>query len=427
MQEKTMRVLLVGSGGREHALAATLARSPELSALFIAPGNPGTAELGVNVPIGAQDVPALVQFALEQKVDLVIPGPEAPLVAGLADACARAKLACAGPTQAAAQLEGSKSFTKEICYAANIPTAQAERFTDVNAALTYVREKGAPIVIKADGLAAGKGVVVATTLAEAESAVQDMMAGGSLGDAGRCVVIEDCLVGEEVSLFAFCAGETATLIGAAQDHKRIGDGDTGPNTGGMGAVSPPKGFGQAEQEAALDLLVRPMLKEMVRRGTPFRGVIFAGLMLTDSGPQLIEYNVRFGDPEAEALLPRLTSDLLPALKALAEDRLDTTPVTFSDQASVCVVMAARGYPGSPEKGAVISGVEDANKLPDVQVFQAGTKLNAAGELVVAGGRILVVCALGDTVKQAQERAYEGVKAISWDGATWRTDIGNRAL
>ncbi|GAN64299.1 phosphoribosylamine--glycine ligase [Acetobacter indonesiensis NRIC 0313] len=427
MREKTMRVLLVGSGGREHALAATLARSPHLTALFIAPGNPGTADLGINVPIGVENVPALITFAKEQQIDLVVPGPEAPLVAGLADACAKADLACAGPTQAAARLEGSKSFTKEICYAAGIPTAQGERFTTVADALTYVRERGAPIVVKADGLAAGKGVVVAQTIAEAEDAVQEMMTQGSMGDAGRSVVIEDCLVGEEVSLFAFCSGETATLIGAAQDHKRIGDNDTGPNTGGMGAVSPPRGFDRVAQEQALDIMVRPMLTEMARRGTPFRGVIFAGLMLTETGPQLIEYNVRFGDPEAQALLLRLTSDLLPALKALADGQLDATPITFSDQASISIVMAAKGYPAKPETGAVISGIADANALDGVTVFQAGTTENAARDLVVSGGRVLSVCAVGKTVKEARDRAYAGVKAISWDGAQWRTDIGARAL
>ncbi|WP_025861347.1 phosphoribosylamine--glycine ligase [Acetobacter papayae] len=422
-----MRVLLVGSGGREHALAQTLARSPHLSKLFIAPGNPGTEALGVNVAIGVQDVPALVSFALEQQIDLVVPGPEAPLVEGLADACASVGLPCAGPTQAAARLEGSKEFTKEICDAAGIPTARWQSFDRAENAIAYVRERGAPIVVKADGLAAGKGVVVAATVEEAEAAITDMMTGGSLGAAGNRVVIEDCLVGEEVSLFAFCAGETAYLIGAAQDHKRVGDSDTGPNTGGMGAVSPPKGFGPIEQEAALDLLVRPMLCEMVRRGTPFRGVIFAGLMLTDNGPSLIEYNVRFGDPEAEALLPRLQSDLLPALSALADDKLDGVSVSFSNQASVCVVMAARGYPAAPEKGAVIHGLEDAAALEGVQVYQAGTMRNMAGELVVSGGRVLAVTALADTVQQARERAYAGVAAISWDGAHWRKDIGARAL
>lgn len=427
MREKKMRVLLVGSGGREHALAATLARSPHLTALFIAPGNPGTAEFGTNVAIGAQDVPALVAFAKEQAIDLIVPGPEAPLVAGLADACSQADIACAGPTQAAARLEGSKSFTKEICYAAGIPTAQGERFTTVQDALTYVRECGAPIVVKADGLAAGKGVVVAQTVAEAEDAIKDMMTQGSMGDAGKSVVIEECLVGEEVSLFAFCSGESAVLIGAAQDHKRIGNGDTGPNTGGMGAVSPPRGFDKAAQEQALESMVRPMLREMAHRGTPFRGVIFAGLMLTPNGPKLIEYNVRFGDPEAQALLLRLTSDLLPALKALAGDTLDATPITFSDKASISVVMAAEGYPAKAMTGAVITGIEDANALPNVTVFQAGTQKNALGQLVVAGGRVLAVCALGTTVKDAQENAYAGIKAITWSGAQYRTDIGARAL
>lgn len=427
MWEKKMRVLLVGSGGREHALAATLARSPHLTALFIAPGNPGTAEHGVNVAIGAEDVPALITFAKEQAIDLIVPGPEAPLVAGLADACAQAHIACAGPTQAAARLEGSKSFTKEICYAAGIPTARGERFTNVEDAITYLHECGAPIVVKADGLAAGKGVVVAQTLAEAEDAVRDMMTQGSMGDAGKSVVIEDCLMGEEVSLFAFCSGESAVLIGAAQDHKRIGDGDTGPNTGGMGAVSPPRGFDRAAQEEALNTMVRPMLREMAHRGTPFRGIIFAGLMLTDTGPQLIEYNVRFGDPEAQALLLRLTSDLLPALKALAEGTLDTAPITFSDQASISVVMVAQGYPAKPITGAIINGIADANAMPDVTVFQAGTKQNAQGKIVVSGGRVLAVCALGNTVKDAQDKAYAGVKAITWDGAQYRKDIGARAL
>ena len=427
-----MRVLLLGSGGREHALAQSLARSPLLSALFIAPGNPGTALFGTNIALDANDIPALINFAQDKQIDLVIPGPEAPLVAGIADACAQAGLLCAGPTQAAARLEGSKSFTKEICKAAGIPTASWHYFTELDAALHYIRHKEAPtpqtpLVIKADGLAAGKGVVLAASLAEAESVLQDMMAMGSLGAAGRSLVIEDYLKGEEVSLFAFCAGETATLIGAAQDHKRLNDGDTGPNTGGMGAISPPKGFDKAAQEAALDLTVRPMLREMVRRGTPFRGVIFAGIMLTKTGPFLIEYNVRFGDPEAEALLPRLTSDLLPALYALAQDKLDTTPITFSDQASVCVVMAAQGYPTAPQKGSVIQGVDTASALHDVHIFQAGTTQNASGELVVSGGRVLAVCALGNNVSEAQQRAYTAVKAIHWTGAHWRTDIGARAL
>ncbi|MDG6095218.1 phosphoribosylamine--glycine ligase [Acetobacter sp. AN02] len=423
-----MRVLLVGSGGREHALAAAIARSPELTALWIAPGNPGTGALGTNAAIAADDVPALLDFIRREKIDLVVPGPEAPLVAGLADACAEAGIPCAGPSMAAAALEGSKSFTKEICDIADIPTAKWERFEYPANALEFIRRRGAPIVVKADGLAAGKGVVVAMTAEEAEAAVQDMMADGSLGDAGRSVVIEECLTGEEVSLFAFCSDETAVLIGAAQDHKRIGDGDTGPNTGGMGAVSPPARFGRAEQEAALDLLVRPMLREMVRRGTPFRGVIFAGLMLTEAGPKLIEYNVRFGDPECQALLIRLTSDLLPALKALASGDLGNAGISFSDEASVAIVMAARGYPGKPARGGTITCIEEAERLPSVRVFHAGTALREQdGALIAAGGRVLTVCATATDVAEARERAYAGVRAIRWDDAIWRTDIGARAL
>ncbi|BCI67955.1 phosphoribosylamine--glycine ligase [Acetobacter aceti] len=422
-----MRVLLVGSGGREHALAAALAKSPALTQLYIAPGNPGTALCGTNVAIAAGNVPALVAFAQKEGIDLVVPGPEAPLVAGLADACAEVGIPCAGPTKAAAQLEGSKTFTKEVCDAAGIPTAKWERFTDPAHAIAFVRRRGAPIVVKADGLAAGKGVVVAQTAAEAEDAVTDMMTSNKLGDAGHSVVIEECLVGEEVSLFAFCSGETAVLIGAAQDHKRIGDGDTGPNTGGMGAVSPPAGFDRVAQEKALDILVRPMLAEMVKRGTPFRGVIFAGLMLTAEGPKLIEYNVRFGDPEAEALLPRLTSDLLPALVALAKGSLDEVQVTFSDDASAVVIMAAEGYPGDYAKGGLIEGIDRAEAVPGVQVFQAGTARDPQGHLVSSGGRVLAVCGIAPTMKEAIDAAYQGVAAIRWKEGVWRHDIGARAL
>ncbi|MBL7232899.1 phosphoribosylamine--glycine ligase [Komagataeibacter oboediens] len=422
-----MRVLLIGSGGREHAMAAAIARSPLLDALFIAPGNPGTAVLGTNCAVRADDVPGLIALARQEGIDLVIPGPEAPLVAGIADACAKAGIPCAGPTQAAAALEGSKTFTKEVCDAAGIPTARWERFDAAGPALDYVRRHGAPVVVKADGLAAGKGVVVAQTVAEAEQAITDMMTDGTLGQAGQSVVIEDCLMGDEVSLFAFCAGETAVLIGAAQDHKRIGDGDTGPNTGGMGAVSPPTGFDREQQEAALDLLVRPMLREMVRRGTPFTGIIFAGLMLTATGPQLIEYNVRLGDPEAQALLIRLESDLLAALAAVAKGQLDQTDIRFANQSSVSVVMAARGYPGTPVTGGVIRDIATAEAMPGVHVFQARTKRNAADELVAAGGRVLAVCATGDTLQQARDRAYDAVRVIDWPDGIYRHDIGQRAL
>ena len=422
-----MHVLLVGSGGREHALAASLVRSPLLAALFTAPGNPGTAALGTNVAIAADDVAALVAFARAERVDLVVPGPEAPLVAGLADACAAAGIACAGPSRAAAGLEGSKSFTKEVCDEAGIPTARWERFTDAAAAHAFVRRRGAPIVVKADGLAAGKGVVVARDVAEAEAAIADMMEHGTLGGAGSSVVIEECLEGDEVSLFAFCDGTDAVLIGAAQDHKRIGEGDTGPNTGGMGAVSPPPGFGPEAQERALDLLVRPALAVLARRGTPFRGVIFAGLMLTAQGPKLIEYNVRFGDPEAQALLLRLESDLLAALVAMCEGRLSESGLRFSGRAAIAVVLAGRGYPGRPATGGAITGLEAAEAIEGVRVFHAATLLDAAGVLRGAGGRVLTVCAAADSLADARDAAYAGIARIAWPDGVWRRDIGVRAL
>jgi len=421
-----MRVLLVGSGGREHAMAAAIARSPELDTLFIAPGNPGMEHLGTCIAIKADDVPGLVAFAVEQAIDLVVPGPEAPLVAGLADACASLNIPCAGPLQAAAALEGSKTFTKEICDAARIPTARWERFEDADAALAFVQRRGAPIVIKADGLAAGKGVVVAETVAQAEDAINAMMRDAALGQAGAAVVIEECMIGDEVSLFAFCSDETAVLIGAAEDHKRIGEGDTGPNTGGMGAVSPPPGFDRAAQEAALDVFVRPMLAEMVRRDTPFRGIIFAGLMLTADGPRLIEYNVRFGDPEAQTLLIRLQSDLLPALAALARGELDQAAIAFSDDASATIVIAARGYPGKPVTGTVIGGLDSVAEQPGVQLFHAGTARDGT-DIVGAGGRVLGISAAAPTLQAAIDRAYAGVAQLRWDDAVWRRDIGARAL
>ena len=420
-----MRVLLVGSGGREHALAGTLARSPLLAQLVAAPGNPGIAAFARCVPVAATDVGGLVALARAEAIDLVVPGPEAPLVAGLADAMDAAGIACFGPSAAAARLEGSKSFSREVADAAGIPGARWERFDDPAAAHDFVRRRGAPIVVKADGLAAGKGVVVAATGAEAEAAITAMMQDGALGGAGRAVVIEECLDGDEVSLFALCDGTGAVLLGAAQDHKRLGDGDAGPNTGGMGAVSPPTGFDPAAQEAALDAFVRPALAEMARRGTPFRGVLFAGLMLTASGPRLIEYNVRLGDPEAQCLLPRLRSDLLAALAAACAGRLAGVSLDLAPVASVAVVMAARGYPGVPASGGAIE-LGAAEAIPGVQVFQSGTA-SQDGALVAAGGRVLTVCATGPTLGDARDIAYAGVRAVSWADGIWRSDIGVRAL
>ena len=418
-----MRVLVVGSGGREHALAWALAASPLLTKLWVAPGNPGTAALAENVNIGAMHLDRLVQFARDNAVDLVVPGPEGPLVAGLADRLAEAGIRCCGPSKAAAQLEGSKAFTKELCDAAGIPTARWERFTDPAEALDFVRRRGAPIVVKADGLAAGKGVVVAATAEEAEAAIAHMMQDRTLGEAGSSVVIEECLVGEECSLFALCDGTDAVFLGAAQDHKRAGDGDTGPNTGGMGALSPVPGF---DPEPAMDGFIRPALAEMARRGTPFRGILFAGLMLTADGPRLIEYNVRFGDPECQALLARLRSDLLPGLLAACDGELARFSLRWRDQAAVAVVMAAQGYPADPLRGTVIDGLEAAAAVPGALVFQAGTRVEN-GRLLADGGRVLTVCGTGADLAAARAAAYDAVGRVRWPEGFCRADIGVRAL
>ncbi len=413
-----MRVLLVGSGGREHALAWALAASPLLTKLFVAPGNPGIAALAETVPIAATDLAALVAFARDNAVDLVVPGPEAPLVAGLADAMAAAGIVCCGPTAAAAQLEGSKRFTKELADAAGIPTARWEQFTDAAEARDFIGRRGAPLVVKADGLAAGKGVVVAADEAEAVAAV-DAMLGGRFGDAGRRVIIEERLVGQEVSLFALCDGTDAVFLGAARDHKRVGEGDTGPNTGGMGAVSPVPGF---DPVPAMDLIIRPALAEMARRGTPFRGVLFAGLMLTAEGAKLIEFNVRFGDPECQAILPRLQSDLLPALLAACEGELGHFALRFHDLACCAVVMAANGYPDQPIDGGPIGGLDRAATVPDTLVFHAGTRVEG-GRVVAAGGRVLTLVGTGRDGVSARAAAYRGVNALDWPGGLCRRDIG----
>ena len=420
-----MRVLIIGSGGREHALAWAISGSPLLTALYVAPGNPGTAALATNVAVGVLDLPGLVDFATAEGIDLVVPGPEAPLVAGLADALARAGIRCFGPTAAAAMLEGSKAFAKEIADAAGIPTAPWERFTEAAAALDFIARRGAPIVVKADGLAGGKGVTVAGTEAEAQEAVRLAMIENTVGDAGASVVIEECLSGDEVSLFALCDGNDAVLLGAAEDHKRAGDGDTGPNTGGMGAVSPPTGFGPEAQRAAMDAFIRPALMEMTRRGTPFRGVLFAGLMLTADGAKLIEYNVRLGDPEAQVLLPRLRTDLLTALLAACDGELADFAIVENGLTCAGVVLAARGYPGPFARGGIIGGIQAAASLAHVAVFHAGTELKDGG-VIATGGRVLTVCATGADLASARASAYAGVAAIEWKDKMFRTDIGLRA-
>lgn len=423
-----MKVLVVGGGGREHALCWALAASPLLTRLWCAPGNAGIAEVAECVPIGAEDIPALIAFARAEGVDLVVAGPEAPLALGLADACSEAGLRCFGPSRAAARLEASKAFTKEVADAAGAPTAAWARFEDPAEARAYIRARGAPIVVKADGLAAGKGVVVAATVAEAEAAIAEIMESRVHGAAGASVVIEECLVGEEISLFALCDGRTALPLAAAQDHKRVGEGDTGPNTGGMGAYSPPPMFTEALREAAMARIIRPVLAEMARRGTPFRGVLFAGLMLTAEGPKLIEFNVRFGDPECQALMVRLRSDLLAALLAACDGELDRFDLRWSAAHSVVVVMAARGYPGTYAKGTEIRGLDRAAAVPGVQVFHAGTARRAEDGAVLAnGGRVLGITATGESLQAARDAAYRAVDAIDWPEGFCRRDIGHRAL
>jgi phosphoribosylamine--glycine ligase len=421
-----MRVLVVGSGGREHALCWALAASPLLTKLWCAPGNPGIATIAETVPISVLDLPALVGFARAHTVDLVVPGPEAPLVAGLADALAEAGIPCAGPGAAAARIEGEKSFAKEIASAAGIPTARYARFENAEAARAHCRRLGAPLVVKADGLAAGKGVVVAGSVAEAEAAVTSFMDEQRLGAAGQVVLIEECLSGPEVSFFALCDGEHAVPLGAATDHKRAHDGDRGPNTGGMGAVAPAPALTPALAEAAAARIVRPALAELARRGSPFRGILFAGLMLTAEGPKLIEFNARFGDPECQALLPLLASDLLPALLAACEGELGDFDLRWHAGASVAVVLAARGYPEAPETGSEIRGLERAGSLPGVQIFHSGTRL-AGGRLEAAGGRVLTVSGRGADLTQARSRAYDAVRAIDWPGGFYRRDIGGPPL
>jgi len=416
-----MRVLVVGSGGREHALAWALSASPLLTKLWVAPGNPGTALVAENVGIAALHVERLVRFARENAVDLVVPGPEGPLVAGLADAMAQVGVRCIGPTAAAARLEGSKAFAKQLCDDAGIPTAMWERFDDADAAREFIRRRGAPVVVKADGLAAGKGVVVAATVGEAEAAVDMMMRDRSFGDSGASVVIEECLAGEEVSLFALCDGTDAVFLGAARDYKRAGDGDTGPNTGGMGALSPVPGF---DPGPAVDGFIRPVLAEMARRGTPFRGILFAGLMLTAAGVKLIEYNVRFGDPECQALLPLLRSDLLPALLAACDGELGRFDLRWRDGASVAVVMAAPGYPAAPELGSDVGDLSAAAAVPGALVFQAGTRFDG-GHLLADGGRVLTVCGTGADLVAARAVAYEAVGLVPWAEGSCRRDIGVR--
>jgi phosphoribosylamine--glycine ligase len=420
-----MNILLLGSGGREHALAWKIAASPLVERLYCAPGNAGIAQDAEIVALDIDDHAAVIAFCRAQKVDLVVVGPEAPMAAGIVDDLAAAGIKAFGASRAAAQLESSKGFTKDLCRKYSIPTAAYERFAAVAPAKDYVRRKGAPIVIKADGLAAGKGVVVAQTLAEADAAI-DMMFGGGLGEAGAEVVIEEFLAGEEASFFALCDGETAIPLVSAQDHKRVFDGDQGPNTGGMGAYSPVPIMTAEMSRRAMDDFVLPTVRAMKAMGTPYKGVLYLGLMITADGPKLIEYNVRFGDPECQVLMPRLMSDLVPALLASCDGQLRNFDLRWHSDAALTVVMAAKGYPGSYAKGSPIEGLDAAAAVDGVEIFHAGTKAEG-GKIVANGGRVLNVCALGGTVAEAQARAYQAIDRIRWADGFCRRDIGFRAV
>jgi phosphoribosylamine--glycine ligase len=420
-----MKLLLLGAGGREHALAWKLAASPLIERLYCAPGNAGIAQECEIVAVDPADHAAVIAFCKRERIDLVVVGPEAPLCAGIVDDLAAAGIKAFGPSKAAAQLEGSKGFTKDLCRASNIPTAAYERFDAPEPAKAYVRAHGAPIVVKADGLAAGKGVVVAQDLREAEAAI-DSMFSGELGPAGTAVVVEEFLQGEEASFFALSDGETALALACAQDHKRAYDGDQGPNTGGMGAYSPPSVMTAERSRRAMDEIVLPTLRAMQARGTPYRGVLYAGLMITADGPKLIEYNVRFGDPECQVLMLRLMSDLVPALVACCDGVLKSLDLRWYPEAAITVVMAAKGYPGAYAKGSVIGGLNQASEVEGVQIFHAGT-IARDGRILANGGRVLNVSALGKTLAQARSRAYEAVDRIQWPGGFCRRDIAYRAL
>lgn len=420
-----MNILLLGSGGREHALAWKLAASPLTDRLICAPGNAGMAQEAECVALDLADHKAVIALCKANKIDFVVVGPEAPLVAGLADDLEAAGFKTFGPSKAAAQLEGSKGFTKDLCRANNIPTAAYERFKSAEPAKAYVRKQGMPIVIKADGLAAGKGVIIPESLAEAEAAI-DMMFGGGLGQAGAEVVVEEFLVGEEASFFALCDGENAIPLASAQDHKRVGDGDTGPNTGGMGAYSPAPVMTPEITARTMDEIVRPTLAAMKKMGAPFKGVLFAGLMITRQGPKLIEYNVRFGDPETQVLMLRLMSDFLPALIAARDGQLKSFDLRWYPDAALTVVMAANGYPGDYQRGTAIEGLDAAGEVEGVEVFHAGTKADG-GKVRANGGRVLNVSARGKTVSEAQARAYQAIGRIKWPEGFCRRDIGWQAV
>lgn len=424
-----MKILLVGSGGREHALAWALAQSGRCERLYCAPGNAGIEACADCVDIDAEDIPALVQFAKDKQIDLVVVGPEAPLVLGLVDALTDAGIKVFGPTKAAAQLEGSKRFTKDLCKKYNIPTAAYETFSDFEAAKAYIETQTAPIVVKADGLAAGKGVIIAETIADAVKAAEEMLAGNAFGEAGSEIVIEEFLDGEELSYFALADGQTILPLTSAQDHKRVGEGDTGLNTGGMGAYSPAHLMTEALEEKILKTIIEPTVAAMKAENIPFAGVLYAGLMIVNGEPQLIEYNARFGDPECQAIILRLRADLLDILDAAASGDLAKVKdqVQWTDNPAICVVMATNGYPGSYPKNTMIQNLEKTTAVQDLTVFHAGTAKNEDGEIVSIGGRVLGVSATGKTLREAHGKAYRAIDMIDWPEGFCRRDIAWRAL
>jgi phosphoribosylamine--glycine ligase len=421
-----MRVLIVGSGGREHALAWKLGQSPLVKELFIAPGNGGTALEGTNVPVSDSDLPGLVALAKEKKADLVVAGPELPLVLGLQNALDKEGIPCFGPSAFAANLEGSKAFSKTVMRESGVPTAPFKVFDEHDSARAFVRERGAPLVIKADGLAAGKGVVVAKSVDEALETLDAMMVKKVFGSAGDRVVVEETLQGEEASFMAFCDGEDYAVLPSAQDHKAVGEGDTGPNTGGMGAYSPAPILPKDRYAETAELVIRPILKNLANKGEPFKGVLYAGLMYTPKGVMVLEYNVRFGDPECQPLLMRLDSDLAEIMLACVQGRLKKVEVRRREETALCVVMAAKGYPGAYPKGMEITGIGEAEAIPGVKVFQAGTR-REDGRTLTSGGRVLGVTALGADLAQAQQTAYQAVERIHFNDCYFRRDIGAKGL
>ena len=424
MADEKRKILVLGSGGREHALCWKIAQSPLLEKLYCAPGNGGTAAVAENTALDAADHAAVIKFCQDKNIDLVVIGPEAPLVAGLADDLAAAGIAAFGPGKVAAQLEGSKGYTKDLCAEADIPTAAYGRFDNACDALSYLDTQNAPIVVKADGLAAGKGVIIAEDMKTAKDAVEDIF-DGAFGAAGAELVVEEFMTGEEASFFVLCDGETALPLATAQDHKRVGDGDSGPNTGGMGAYSPATIMTAALIDETMEKIIKPTLAAMARRGAPYRGVLYAGLMLTPDGPKLVEYNARFGDPECQVLMLRMKSDIVPALEAAAAGSLKDMTLDWYDEVAMTVVMAANGYPGAYDKGSVINDLHKVDA--QTMVFHAGTARDDAGIVTATGGRVLNVTARGKTVAQAQANAYAGVDAIDWPQGFCRRDIGHREI